>query len=100
MAFDRPSHVCPVCGYPDLRQPPWRGDSGSFEICSSCGTHFGYEDAAGGDVLARPARYLVLREKWMAAGYPWFSPSRRPPSGWDPIRQLRRITERNRSDED
>jgi rubrerythrin len=85
------SHTCPVCGYPNLRSEPWRGDLPSDEICPSCGTHFGYEDFAGGDPTRRPAEYASLRAKWKAAGFPWFSPVRHPPQGWDPRAQLARI---------
>ena len=44
------THTCPVCGYAGLDDPPWQGGAPSDEICPSCGTHFGYDDAAGGDV--------------------------------------------------
>jgi rubredoxin len=90
------THTCPVCGYPYLKEEPWQGNSASFEICSSCGTHFGYDDAAGGDVARRSAKYAALRAKWKAAGFPWFSPRERSPEGWNPRTQLARI-ERGRN---
>lgn len=83
--------TCPVCGYPALEEPPWTDESGSDEICPSCGTQFGYDDQAGGDPAARPAVHLRLREAWKAAGCPWFSQARRPPPGWDPQAQLRAV---------
>jgi len=46
-------YLCPVCGYHDLYGPPWLNGSASDEICPSCDTHFGYEDAAGGDAARR-----------------------------------------------
>jgi len=79
---------CPVCGYPDLEEPPWSGGAGSDEICPSCGTHFGYDDAAGGDAARREAVYRQRREQWISAGCPWFSPGESPPQAWDPARQL------------
>ena len=45
--------TCPVSGYPELEEPPWTDGSGSDEICPSCGIHFGYDDAAGGDAARR-----------------------------------------------
>jgi hypothetical protein len=81
-------YLCPVCGYPDLVEPPWTNDQGSDEICASCGTHFGYDDAAGGDAAEREAAYRQLRDTWQASGCRWFSPRVPPPSGWDPMTQL------------
>ncbi len=83
-------YLCPVCGYPDLDEWPWDGASGSDEICSSCGTHFGYHDAAGGDAARREAVYVRLRLAWKSAGCPWFAPGR-PPPGWNPAEQLEAV---------
>lgn len=85
--------VCPVCGYGGLEEPPWTDDSGSDEICPSCGTHFGYDDAAGGDAGAREAVYRKRRADWIAGGMEWWSPSGNPPDGWDPEQQLIAVTE-------
>jgi hypothetical protein len=82
-------YVCPVCGYDRLADPPWDNESPSDEICPSCGTHFGYDDAAGGDAARRQARHRELRESWIAKGMLWFSRSGSgPPPGWDPREQL------------
>lgn len=81
-------YVCPVCGYPALEEPPWTDDEGSDEICPSCGTHFGYHDAAGGDAARREEVYRRLRMAWRAGGCRWFSPRESPPPGWDPLQQL------------
>ena len=80
--------TCPVCGYRPLFEDPWTGGSPSDEICPCCGTQFGYDDAAGGDVERRREVYGELRRRWVAAGFPWSSRSRRPPDGWDPIAQM------------
>ena len=66
-------YPCPVCGFPDLHEPPWQGNAASDEICPSCGTHFGYDDDAGGDAAQREAIYRQRRETWRAAGTPWFA---------------------------
>ena len=84
-------YLCPVCGYPDLHELPWDGDSGSFEICPSCGTQFGYDDAAGGDAARREAVYASLRLAWKAAGCPWSSPGQPPPGDWNPAGQLEAV---------
>jgi hypothetical protein len=77
-------YLCPVCGYPHLFEMPWSDGAASDEICPSCGTHFGYEDVAGGDAAARQRRYRELRETWEAGGMSWFSQSSEPPPDWDP----------------
>jgi hypothetical protein len=86
MTADR--YRCPVCGYPDLTEPPWTDDAGSDEICPSCGTHFGYDDVAGGDAARREAVYRRRRETWQAGGCAWFWPGTPPPPGWDPSAQV------------
>jgi hypothetical protein len=84
----RDRYLCPVCGYPDLDEPPWTNNSPSDEICPSCGTQFGYDDATGGDAARQQAVYRELRERWKAAGCPWFSRGRSQPQGWNPEKQL------------
>jgi hypothetical protein len=86
------TYLCPVCGFSGLRQPPWSNDSASDEICRSCGTHFGYDDTAGGNPAAREAIYRQRRDEWITAGMTWWS-SVEPPAGWDPEAQLRSVTE-------
>jgi len=80
-------NLCPVCGYRGLTESHWIGGSASDEICPCCGTHFGYDDAAGGDPVQRKQRHIHLREAWKASGCPWFS-SRPAPHGWDAETQL------------
>ena len=81
--------TCPVCGYPDLYEPPWSDGSPSDEICPCCGTQFGYDDASGADDdgLMRQ-RYQHLRDAWIASGSRWFSKGRRPPRDWNATKQL------------
>jgi hypothetical protein len=81
-------YACPVCGYPDLEEPPWVNDAPSDEICPSCGTHFGYDDVAGGGAAGQQQTYKRLRAQWMASGSRWFSNGRPAPSGWDPAVQV------------
>ena len=55
---------------------------------------FGYTDAAGGDVTRREEIYVEWRARWVARGMPWHSASvEPPPPDWDPVAQLRRVTE-------
>lgn len=86
MTYDR--WLCPVCGYPELAEPPWTNEEGSDEICPSCGTHFGYHDAAGGDAARREVAYRQRRDAWKAGGCRWFSPATPAPQGWNPKAQL------------
>jgi hypothetical protein len=83
--------LCFVCGYSDLVDPPWDNDAPSDEICPSCGIHFGYDDAAGGDPGLRESIYREWRRRWIAAGMRWWSLSDAP-VGWDPEAQLRSVT--------
>ena len=84
-------YLCPVCGYPELTEPPWTNEAPSDEICPSCGTHFGYDDVAGGDAGRREAVYRSRREGWKSAGCPWFSHGRPPPAGWNAEEQLEAV---------
>lgn len=68
-------YVCPVCGYPELEEPP-----ATFEICPCCGTEFGLDDA---DIS-----HGELRRAWLLAGAPWFSQFTHAPAGWNPYRQI------------
>ena len=83
-------HLCLVCGYPNLKEPPWRHDSASDEICPSCGTHYGYDDFAGGDAAARDEVYRRLRAEWIGGGMVWWS-SREQPRDWNPRDQVRSV---------
>src|SRR5207253_394180 len=82
--------VCPVCGFPGLYEPP-RYSGGSYEICPCCGIQFGYTDEAGGDIDKRTSIYQQWREKWIKDGMVWSSRGRNPPSGWNPVAQLKNI---------
>ena len=79
------NHQCPVCGYPELRDPPRSSTAGaSYEICPSCGFEFGVSD----DDLGYT--HHQWREEWMRDGMPWRS--RRPqPEDWNPSQQLEAV---------
>lgn len=73
--------MCPVCGYPSLREPAYsQPDCPSFDICPCCGTQFGYDDAG--------TPHSVLRQRWVAAGTPWYSKHTSLPPEWSGRRQL------------
>lgn len=79
-------YICPVCGYPDLHDPPHREmGGGSYEICPSCGFQFGVSD----DDLGHS--YEEWRRGWVIDGMPWSS-VHPPPQGWDPAEQLSAMT--------
>jgi predicted RNA-binding Zn-ribbon protein involved in translation (DUF1610 family) len=74
--------TCPVCGWPDLDEPAVdEYGSDSFDICPSCGTQFGYQDAR--------RSHGELRAEWIARGMPWHSGADLEPDDWDPVFQLR-----------
>jgi hypothetical protein len=76
---------CPVCGYPDLTEAARSYESGSYEICPSCGFQFGVSDDNGG------ISYDEWRESWIDQGMPWNSKGIKPPTNWDPRQQLARV---------
>ena len=82
MKAKAPHHVCPVCGYPRLAEPP-RGASGggSYEICPSCGFQFGVDDDDKGISFAQ------WRAEWLAKGAPWSSQGIARPQTWNGRKQ-------------
>jgi hypothetical protein len=80
-------YQCPVCGYPDLTEPPRKeGCGGSYEICPSCGFEFGFTDEDQG------YSYEAWRRLWIDCGMPWRNQGiTAPPDGWDPAEQLRSL---------
>jgi len=83
--FSCAGHVCPVCMWPGLKEPPWDGDVPSNEICPSCGTQFGYHDKTGADEGERAPIYWELSQRWQGAGRPWYSTGEPQPPEW-PLR--------------
>lgn len=86
-------YICPVCGYPDLHEPPRsaRTGGGSYEICPSCGFEFGVTDDDKGFT------YDQWRQRWIDRGMLWESAGVRPaPQGWDPRAQLQRLLDDSR----
>jgi hypothetical protein len=82
-------YVCPVCGYPELYDPPRSSaGGGSYEICPSCGFEFGVSD----DDLGYS--YEQWRARWIAQGMPWDRAAiQPPPDNWDPQQQLENLDE-------
>ncbi len=78
--------MCPVCGYPDLDEPPYRGSVGrgsaSYEICPSCGFQFGWTDDD------QHITHEKWRERWIANDMPWAIEEMEKPSDWNPREQL------------
>jgi len=73
-------YYCPVCGYDKLDDPPI-----NHNVCSCCGTHFGYHDVGH--------TWLELREDWLLKGAPWFSRAVAPPIGWNALKQLNKLSD-------
>jgi len=77
------SHLCPVCGFPDLDKPAYDSHGcASFGVCPSCGTEFGYDDSL--------KTHLQLRCDWVRDGMRWRSQATAEPPGWTAIAQLKR----------
>jgi len=69
------SYNCPVCGFDGMPFPATDNN-----ICSCCGTEFGYHD--------RRTSHDELRRIWISKGAPWFSRAMSPPPNWDWVSQL------------
>ncbi len=81
MLSRKQKYLCPVCGYDELKSPPYdEFNCPTYEICPSCGTEFGYDDAT--------VKHSDLRAKWIKGGMKWWSNSISPPTGWEPEIQL------------
>lgn len=76
-------HICPVCGYDQLEDPPR-----NHNICNSCGTQFGYDDST--------TSHEELRRRWVEEGMNWWSIYTDPPRNWDPVTQLMNVTNPSR----
>lgn len=74
--------TCPVCGFHDAKLPPFEDGQNNWyqEICPSCGTQFGYDDAS--------LSHQALRLRWIENGAKWSS-SAPAPIGFDGLLQLR-----------
>jgi hypothetical protein len=79
-------YTCPVCGYPELDEPPYDLLTGgpSFDICPCCGCEYGYDAPKPGRSQEDFLRF------WIKQGAPWFSPDLKP-SDWDLRKQLEEI---------
>lgn len=69
---------CPVCGFDNMPFPPRDNN-----ICSCCGTEFGYHDLK--------LSHADLRKQWIAKGMPWFSTRMPRPRDWNPTEQVNRL---------
>lgn len=77
-------YTCPVCGWSKLEESPYdETKSSSFEICPSCGTEFGYQDAT--------KSHAELRKEWIEKEMPWWSKSIEKPVDWNPQEQLKAV---------
>jgi hypothetical protein len=83
--------TCPVCGYPELQEPPRApAGGGSYEICPSCGFQFGVDDDDKG------LTFEEARERWIAGGMKWTSSGRTEPKGWDAKSQVEALARQSK----
>jgi hypothetical protein len=68
---------CPVCGFENMPFPPE-----DHNICSCCGTEFGYHDLL--------LSHAELRRRWLERGAVWFSARMPPPADWSATDQVNR----------
>lgn len=71
-------YQCPVCGFNKMPFPPE-----DHNICSCCGTEFGYHDFR--------LSHADLRRSWIESGAHWFSAKMAPPAGWNSLRQINEL---------
>ena len=72
------NYQCPVCGFGQMPFSPE-----DHNICSCCGTEFGYHDLH--------ISHAELRRRWQASGTPWFSKRMPQPEGWNAQDQLNKL---------
>ncbi|NOU93104.1 hypothetical protein GC093_07655 [Paenibacillus sp. LMG 31456] len=62
---DKMDFICPVCGYDELKQPPYdeKGNE-SFDVCLCCGFEFGVDDML--------FTFEAYRKEWLSNGAKWF----------------------------
>ena len=81
------NHVCPVCGFQNLAEPPRSfSGGGSGEICPSCGFQHGVDDDDKGQ------SHAAAREAWKRAGMRWASKGQPQPETWKPEAQVAAVT--------
>jgi hypothetical protein len=78
-------YKCPVCGYPDLPEPPL---DMSYEICPSCGTEFGYTDFAISEAERTRIRQQLFVRWWRGGRPAWHANWMRQPREWNPRKQV------------
>lgn len=86
-AIGRCVTTCPRCGFVGLKRQPWQLEDPSGETCPCCELEFGVGDPGGPE--RRRWQYLVQRDQWREAGFPWPSASRPAPTGWSGEDQVR-----------
>ena len=78
-------HICPVCGFDGLSEPPYSEiKEPSYEVCPCCGFEFGVDEAEGLD------KYAAFRSKWISCGAEWFLPDKKP-QDWNLDKQMENI---------
>ena len=81
------SHICPICGYPKLNEPPRSmGGGASNEICPSCGYEHGVDDDDKGQ------SHAAARDAWKRGGMQWASEGQPQPKTWKPEPQVAAVT--------
>lgn len=77
------THICPVCGYDELKEPPRNRTGGaSLEICPCCGFQFGVTDDDKGFTIDE------YRQQWIDTGMKWSSKGQKPRKDWNGQTQL------------
>lgn len=76
--------MCPVCGYPQDPEHPLFDENGwpTYFICPCCAFESGFDGT-------EEVHFRQYRRRWIRKGMPWFARDRKPPEGWDPIKQMR-----------
>lgn len=86
----QPDLICPVCGYPELAEPPY-DEHGypSYTICSCCGFEFGFDDTSRGYTFEQ------YRAEWIDAGYTYFGKPK--PDSWSEPQMRRQLRNAKRT---
>lgn len=79
--------MCPICGYPELLEPPFYSNGGgSYEICPIDYSKETY-------LYVKEQCIKNWRKNWVEDGMKWNSKIKKP-NNWNPQEQLNKLIER------
>lgn len=83
--MNKENHICPVCGFSKLEEPPYDSKGyPTYVVCSCCGYEFGFDDSSN------KMTFEEYREKWVDEGFKFFSKEYKP-QNWSKSMMLKQL---------